>query len=230
MVQEKLARWAMSKLSFACSTLWDRLSSWHQASSRHWPRSVLPIWTISDRTLQQQEAKLRFIRQLHFIVPTTATKYHLQLRQELQHRSPDSDATALRRWSLSTHPETLTAGGKLICVEPSPENSRSRRHPVDPGTRYEQTQDGFPYRRIGDLRMSFVQCDVAETLLSQEYNKNGSSTCWTRSMLWDLFLDRVSSETSYGHASISSSSLACSVGAWNSDLVGCTKLAVQRSP
>lgn len=190
-MQEKLARWTMGKLSLACSTIWDRLSTWHPASSQRWPRSVLPIWTISNRTVQQQQAKFRFVRQLHFIVPTTVTRYHLQLPQQ-QRSIATGNATVRQRWSLSTHPETLTVGGRLIHVEPSPENSRSRRHPVDPGTRYEQTQEGFPYRRIGDLRLSFVQCDVAETLLSHECNKDVCNPSWTRSMLWDLLLDRVS--------------------------------------
>jgi hypothetical protein len=78
----------------------------------------------------------QIMRQLHFMIPTSATKYHLQ-----------------------SQCKPLFKGGILYEVEPSPSKSRSRNLRPDPGTRVEITWAGQQYRRIGDDRLTFIQLE-----------------------------------------------------------------------
>lgn len=76
-----------------------------------------------------------FMTQLHYVIPETATAYHL-----------------------NKNCKPLFKNGKLINIESSPTSSRSRKHCKDPGTRVESINDCF-YRRIGDSRLTFISLD-----------------------------------------------------------------------
>ena len=80
-----------------------------------------------------------FMRKMHYLVPESATQFH-------------------------THPECkpLLDCGILYDVEPSPIDCRSRNLLCDPGTRVEGSKNNhdFLYRRIGDLRLTFLGLDV----------------------------------------------------------------------
>jgi hypothetical protein len=81
-----------------------------------------------------------FFARLHYLVPESATSYHLRG---------------------TTVPPLLTHGA-LIDIEPSPRDSRSRNHTLDPGTLVEAstTTPTFTYRRLGDQRLVFVGVDL----------------------------------------------------------------------
>lgn len=80
---------------------------------------------------------VKFIHQLHFVIPPSATSYHL-----------------------SKQCTTLLPHGKLVDVETSPQRSKSRRLPKDPGTRVETNAQGdMLFRRVGDERLTFFQVD-----------------------------------------------------------------------
>jgi hypothetical protein len=104
----------------------------------------------------------RFFNELHFMAPVSATNYHLQLKGKRN--------------------STLFPGGSLVEVEPSPKMSRSRTLPRDPGTRVEVTADGDKFRRIGDMRLTFLQCDANALLLSSP------EVIWMRSSIRNLLI------------------------------------------
>jgi hypothetical protein len=76
---------------------------------------------------------------LHFIVPTTATRYHLD-----------------------KHFKPLLPNGRILAREDSPCGSRTRNSgSVDPGTIFECSEDlNMFFRRIGDSRLTFIQFDT----------------------------------------------------------------------
>ncbi|RYH21916.1 hypothetical protein EON65_19910 [archaeon] len=80
---------------------------------------------------------VKFIHQLHFAVPPSATSFHL-----------------------SKQCTTLLPHGKLVDIEASPHRSKSRRLQKDPGTRVETNGQGdMLFRRLGDERLTFFQVD-----------------------------------------------------------------------
>jgi hypothetical protein len=81
-----------------------------------------------------------FFARLHYLVPESATGYHLR----------------------GTTVPPLLSHGTLIDIEPSPRDSRSRNHTLDPGTLVEAsiTNPTFTYRRLGDQRLVFVGVDL----------------------------------------------------------------------
>lgn len=80
---------------------------------------------------------IKLLKQLHFLVPETATAYH---------------------YDLNCRP--LLPSGVLVDIEPSPVKSNSRRLSQDPGTRVETNrQKDMLIRRLGDRRLTFVQAE-----------------------------------------------------------------------
>jgi hypothetical protein len=99
-------------------------------------RTVLVLASnTASRSLTQS-----FFARLHYLVPESATSYHLR------------GATV----------PPLLSHGTLIDIEPSPRDSRSRNHTLDPGTLVEGsiTNPTFTYRRLGDQRLTFVGVDL----------------------------------------------------------------------
>eukprot|EP01039_Chlorochromonas_danica_P009583 gene9582-10590_t len=86
------------------------------------------------------DCAVNFMKQLHFVVPETATAFHYDRRCV-----------------------PLLPHGRLIDVESSPAKSKSRKLPQDPGTRVETNRTHDMYiRRIGDERLTFCQADYGE--------------------------------------------------------------------
>lgn len=86
------------------------------------------------------DCAVSFMKQLHFVVPETATAFHYD------------------RGCVPLLPQ-----GRLIEVESSPPKSKSRKLPQDPGTRVETNRTHDMYiRRIGDERLTFCQVDYGE--------------------------------------------------------------------
>lgn len=90
-----------------------------------------------------------FLNQLHFVIPESATEYHL-----------------------SRECKPYLAEAMVLNVEPSPRNSRSRRLYRDPGTLVECSilDLNFKYRRIGDPRLTFLGVDLP-TARTAPYNQ-----------------------------------------------------------
>lgn len=100
----------------------------------------------------------RMMRQMHYLIPTTATSYHR-----------------------SGYCQPLLTKGVLVEVEPSPLDSRSRFHDIDPGTRVECSADGLEMiRRIGDERLTFVQLQGPVILHAASWNKSE-----LRELMWE---------------------------------------------
>lgn len=120
-----------------------------------------PNINITNSKLSNEYVSKRFMRQLHYMIPESATQFHMQ------------------RYCLPLLPQ-----GKLFDIESSPANSRSRKLWTDPGTRIESNgitrtnrffqlsntshtphtslnhKDELLYRRIGDPRLTFLQFSI----------------------------------------------------------------------
>lgn len=81
-----------------------------------------------------------FTRQLHYVIPESATKFHI-----------------------NRECKPYLADAMVLDVEPSPSNSRSRNLSRDPGTMVEGSivDMNFKYRRVGDTRLTFLGVDVS---------------------------------------------------------------------
>ena len=85
---------------------------------------------------QNETSRIKsFMSRLHFLIPESATQFH-------------------NSWRYTP----ILKPGFLTEVEPSPRNSRSRNHQMDPGTLLECScnNTSFTYRRIGDHRLTFI--------------------------------------------------------------------------
>jgi hypothetical protein len=104
-------------------------------------RTVLVLGNGRDRDLT-----MSFMAKLHYLVPESVTAFHL---------------------SRACMP--LLPGAVLVDLEPSPPDSRSRNHTLDPGTPMEcsGTDTNFAYRRLGDARLSFVGLNLAAASTSR---------------------------------------------------------------
>lgn len=181
-VRDQILKWTLQRFTSPLSFLGKVLSVYFPtsvvAAKQISPEHILPVWTLSHyrEAPRIQEYMRKFFQQLHFIVPTTATRFHLQLPQQFP-SNPKSNRAG-----------TIFPYGQLLNIEGSPQKSRSRSLPIDPGTRLEMTSDGDLYRRIGDMRLTFIQCEAESYFLStNESNMLG----WMRSPIRDLFLDKV---------------------------------------
>ncbi len=88
--------------------------------------------------LPGQQLSSIIMQQLHYIVPTSATKFH-------------HDRCC----------RPLLPNGRRLAREESPYDSRTRRtHIIDPGTLFECSHDcNIFFKRIGDPRLTFLQFD-----------------------------------------------------------------------
>lgn len=152
------------------SSIWSRIDvSWRSFNGHNeaqpFTRSVvrtdieaiIPIISCCNDQLSK-----RLMRQLHFMIPASATRFHL----------PHYNCA------------TLVKSATLIDVEESPKESRTRRaqhlFEEDAGTRVELSRLSQQYRRIGDNRLTFVQ--IQETLTTDKSRWPG---CDLRCLLED---------------------------------------------
>ena len=119
--------------------------------------SLQPQKTIMILGLDQQNIAQRFLQQLHFIIPSSATSFHF-----------------------SPLCQPILPKGKLLDVESSPCQSRSRYTGRDAGTRLECSSDyKFQYRRIGDLRLSFLHVSsVPKFLVTSDQSSASPYPSW----------------------------------------------------
>lgn len=112
---------------------------------------TIPVIGLSNEIISRN-----YMQRLHYIVPKSATQYHLK-----------ESAT------------TVIPEGYVLGMESSPFDSRSRLESMyDPGTRIETNANGtIEYRRIGDKRLSFVQC-YYDNLISQSH-QHDCKEVWT---------------------------------------------------
>lgn len=147
------------------SSLWEKLSASFltiHSLYRTTTDATLHPSTISVIGLSTEMIARKFMQKLHYVIPSTATKYHL-LEQAI----------------------TILPDGYVLGMESSPHNSRTRLEShFDPGTRIETNAKGtVEYRRIGDETFSFVQCYYDN--LIQENNRDCQQT-------WQLLSQKVS--------------------------------------
>jgi hypothetical protein len=110
-----------------------------------------------------------FMKKLHYLLPITATAYHLT-----NHKSWSQFFSSSSAGNHNPIEPFFQRVSELINVEPSPADSRGRKHfKVDPSTRVERIpiasssyhtglykmEKDFYYRRLGDPRLTFLQYD-----------------------------------------------------------------------
>lgn len=160
------------------------------------------------------------MQQLHYLIPSTATAFHLlspgyPIKHHLSANNDSCISALTRNKCAPLLPEAV-----LVDVEPSPQGSRSRSHSVDPGTRVEQiiaspapssvdnlygldqsTKNSahcntIRYRRIGDSRLTFLNCSAADFLLLNQskplQHLSPSKPSKARRSLQHILLERVS--------------------------------------
>lgn len=110
-----------------------------------------------------------FLAKMHYLVPESATAFHLA--------RPSA--------------KPLLAQGLLVDIEPSPRDSRSRNHALDPGTLVEAstTDPTFVYRRVGDTRLTFIGVDLPTRSLRRDLDYSSYYELTSQVAHLTLFID-----------------------------------------